>query len=131
MSSSILCHTCGGKLVPCPDDGKPSGYTAGKACEIHVRAKCEICGTLHVRTVKFNDEGKIMSDKVDQTGKAEDGERALSRAELLEKLRTLQERIQQVEADKKNAATDYADQLKDLRGELKDTLATLKNAPKA
>ena len=51
------------------------------------------------------------------------------RTELLERLRRLQKQLQQVEGDKKSAATDYNDQIKDLKSEIKTTLVDLDDLP--
>lgn len=51
---------------------------------------------------------------------------AVDRNELLEKLRRLEERRAQVEADKRNAASAYNDELKEIKAELGDTLVLLK-----
>ena len=53
------------------------------------------------------------------------------RAELLEKLRRLEEQKRDVEGQKRSASKDYNDQLKDIDGELSDVLELLKTAEKA
>jgi len=54
----------------------------------------------------------------------------LKRTELLEKVRRLSEFIEVTEGAKRAAARDYNDELKELRKELQDTLAVLKETSK-
>ena len=70
--------------------------------------------------------GEIMADKV-ETGAPEAAKLQMSRSELLERLRTLEENRNSVEQMKKNAAADYGEQIADLKGEIADVLAQLKN----
>ena len=59
----------------------------------------------------------------------EDGIKHESRNTLLERLRTLNERVTTVNKDKKNAVAAYNDELKEINEEIEGTIAQLKNTP--
>ena len=82
---------------------------------------------LHRKTTQYEGD-KVMSEVTDQDVTGEEA-KAMSRNDLLEKLRRLEEQYRAVEADKKAATSDYNDQLKDLKQEIADVLAALENTP--
>ena len=67
-----------------------------------------------------------MTEKVD-SGAPEEAKQQMTRSELLEKLRSLEENKVSIESMKKDATKDYADQITELKKEIKDVLAQLKN----
>ena len=88
--------------------------------------KCNACTTLHTQSIVTNREGKTMTEKVD-SGAPEEAKQQMTRSELLEKLRSLEENKVSIESMKKDATKDYADQITELKKEIKDVLAQLKN----
>ncbi len=91
-----------------------------EAHEAHGRlwARCGVCGMLH--SVKKREDGTMA---VEQDVRA--GDLTPARKELLETLRRLEVRQQEVLAQKKSALKDFRDQLKDISDEMRDTLAQL------
>lgn len=102
-----LCLSCGGDIIPL------AAEISGKAL-----GECEVCGMLH--TLTKDAEGNMDAD---QNIAAK--ELTPERKELLEKLRSLQTRYNEVSDIKKAMNKDYSDQLKDLSSEIKDTLTAL------
>lgn len=91
--------------------------------------ECSDCGTRYVRLTQTTKEGATVTDKVVPAQKAgAELDTKLSRGELLEKLRRLEETRRDVADAKRTAAKDYGDQLKDIDGEMADVLELLKKA---
>lgn len=104
-----VCLSCGGDLILLLRTKEQSGRVA----------ECSVCHMLH--TVKVNDKGEIMEAGQD----IRSSDIAPERKELLEKLRILQTRHNEVKGTAKAVAKDYREQLADIDGEIKDTLAAL------
>ena len=111
-------HRVGFDSVDIPD--------GSEATRLQAQVVCPWCGVCYTHIIIGNGES-IMTDTLvkNDNSNPEVGERN----ELLEKVRRLNESIQEVEASKKNAAANYNDELHELKDELKDTLNLLKDTP--
>jgi len=121
------CLTCGGPLSAGPaTDSRQRTLTDGNT-ELLTPLTCVVCTTLHHRKDVITPGGVTVETNVIQDTSNENA--GPGRTELLERLRRLQKQLQQVEGDKKSAATDYNDQIKDLKSEIKTTLVDLDDLP--
>ena len=93
---------------------------------IYTLWKCTVCTTQHARCMTYDSEGKLMGDNMTTEVPAV-VKQQMTRSELLEKLRTLEENKASVTQMKKAASKDYREQLDSLDDELADVLAQLKN----
>lgn len=104
-----LCLSCGGDIERC-----------GPLSDRSLLGECTTCHMLHA--IKLDEEGNIMGATQDISSK----DLSPERKELLEKLRELQTRHNDVKGVAKAMAKDYREQLADIDGEIKDTLEGLK-----
>lgn len=86
---------------------------------------CEVCSTIHTVRYTKNGDGSMKANVTQ--GEAENS--TITRPELLEKLRRLNESEADVTAQKKGEMAAFNDQLKDLKGEKKTVLEALKKTP--
>ena len=118
---AATCRSCGGELVlamPGTGLGRITTYAAA----------CIVCSMLHRVQVTHNESGRITEVEVTQDVKAPP-EGKETRAQLLERLRGLNEEISRVSSVKKADADSHNAQLKDLHQELAEVLLTLKDTP--
>lgn len=124
------CGACGGAFAPAGEEtGDRSRGQPGRKFTL-CQVACRECGSRFTANVTRDAQTGRIEDVYMTAPLEEDEARAKeTRKEKLERLRRLNERIVQTERDKKTAADDYGEQLKDLKAEVKQVLAELKDMP--
>ena len=124
------CGACGGELAPVGEEkADRSRGQAGMSFTL-CQVACRECGSRYTANVTRDSQTGAIEDVFMTAPLEEDQQRKNeTRKEKLERLRRLNERVVQTEKDKKTAADDYGEQLKDLKAEIKQVLDELNGMP--